>query len=313
MRIGIDVGGTNIVIGLVTEEGKIVDTMSFKTKSVDGKEAQIDKISETINEILNKNGLHRNEVEFIGIGVPGVVNYKSGMVYYCTNLGWKNFNLGEAMEDKTGIKTYIDNDATVAALAEYVFGSLKGYTNALMVTIGTGIGGGIIVNGKMCRGRNGRDGELGHIVVGDNFYECACGNNGCLETFCSATAIIKYAQKLIKDGRETIMLEKAGGNIEDVDAKVVFEAVRDGDKVAIEVMNRFTKYLGIGIANMQNLLDIEAVAIGGGVCASANLFLEDLGKYIKEYSLFDELPTCEVKIAEMKNDAGIIGAAMLDK
>lgn len=315
MRIGIDLGGTSIKGGIVDENGNIVLEKSLKT--VKGKDENGDRICngiiKIIRELIEEKNISINQVNLIGIGVPGNVDYKNGIVGRCVNLHWENVHLGNILEKEFGVKVLIDNDANVAAGAEYLFGSTKKANSTLLVTLGTGVGGGAVLNGKIYRGINGAAMEIGHTIVGENFYNCSCGNNGCLETFTSATAIIKYAIKLIEEGRKTIITDIVNGNLNDIDAKIVFNAARKDDVVALEVLDRFVKYLAIGINNAISILDVDSIVIGGGVSAGCDLFMDKLINEINRIKLFKDIPLCTIRKANLGNSAGIIGAAMLDR
>ncbi|HEY8805639.1 MAG TPA: ROK family protein, partial [Clostridium sp.] len=249
----------------------------------------------------------------IGIGIPGLAD-KKGNVIFCVNLGWKNVPLGEMLQNKLHKPIYIDNDATVAALAEYESGSMKNCKSGIMLTLGTGIGGGIILNGEVYTGFNGVGSELGHTVVGENFYDCNCGRNGCLETFASSTAIIKYAKKLIEEMNEvTTIIDKAEGNLNNINAKIIFDCAKEGDKIANLAVNRLVRYLGIGILNIINFIDPEIIALGGGVAGAGQYLLDMVINEVRLNKYYEELPVGKIVLAELGNKAGIIGAAMVAK
>ncbi|WP_291633775.1 ROK family protein [Clostridium sp.] len=313
MRIGIDLGGTNIVVGIVTNEGQIIIKKSKPTLASRGEILIIEDMVNLIHKTLEVSGYCMEDIDMIGIGVPGVIDYDSGIIKASVNLGWKNVDINKILKEKTGKKILIDNDANAAAGGEYLFGIMKNKLNSVFLTLGTGVGGGIILNGKLHRGKNGSAAEIGHMIVGENFYNCACGNNGCFETFASATAIIKYAKKLINENdQDTVILRKIN-NLEEIDAKIIFDCAKQGDKLSVLVVERFVKYFAIGICNIMNILDVEMIGIGGGVSAAGGFFMELLKRDIKKYQLFKDAPVCNIKIAALGNDAGIIGAAMLDR
>lgn len=313
MRIGIDLGGTNIVVGIVTNEGEIVIKKSTPTLASRGAVLIIEDMVNLIHKTLESSGKSMEDIELIGIGVPGLVDYNSGIIKECVNLGWQNIDICKMLKEKTGKEIFIENDANAAAGGEYLFGIMKDNLNSIFLTLGTGVGGGIILNGKLHRGKNGFAAEIGHMLIGENFYNCACGNNGCFETFASATAIIKYAKKLINENdQNTLMLQRIS-SLDELDAKIVFDCAKEGDKLASLVVERFTKYFALGVCNILNILDVEMIGIGGGVSAAGEFFMDLLLKDIKKYKLFKDIPTCSIKVAALGNDAGIIGAAMLDK
>ncbi|MFD3158155.1 ROK family protein [Haloimpatiens sp. FM7330] len=316
MRIGIDLGGTSIKGGLVDNNGIIIDKRSRKTMQTEDNSGR-DQICEDIiiltKELIEKNNLSTDDIEQIGIGVPGNVDYESGIVRKCVNVNWENVNVKKILEDEFKKSVIIDNDANAAAAGEYLYGSMKNGKNAVLITLGTGVGGGAVLNSKLFRGSNGSALEIGHMQVGQNFYKCSCGNDGCLETFASATAVIRYTKKLIEEGNETKIIDMVNNNLDEINAKVVFDAAKEGDTVALKVVNRFIKYLAIGITNIINILDVDMISIGGGVSAAFDFFKENLVEEIKKYKLFKEIALPSIEVATLGNDAGIIGAAMLDR
>jgi glucokinase len=313
MYIGIDLGGTNIAAGIVDEEGKIKHEKSCATKVERKPQEIIDDMINLVLNILEEYQMSLEKIEAIGIGIPGLAD-KDGNVIFCVNLGWKNVPLGKMLENALHKPIYIDNDATVAALAEYERGSMKNCKSGLMITLGTGIGGGIILNGEVYSGFNGVGSEIGHIVVGENFYDCNCGRNGCLETFASSTAIIKHTKKLIEEMNEpTIIIEKADGNINNIDARMIFDCAKKGDKIANLAVDRLIKYLGIGIINIINFIDPEIIALGGGVAGSGQYLLDRITTEVISNKYYENLPIANIVLAELGNGAGIIGAAMIAK
>lgn len=308
-NIGIDVGGTSIKAGLV-EDGNITVKSSRDVRKACGFKDVLEDIEYVINEILTEKKIKIEDIGTIGIGIPGVVD-KTGCVS-CVNLGLKGDPLElKLKENFPNAKIVVENDANVAAVAEYKYGSMKGYDIGVMLTLGTGVGGGIIINGKPFSGAHGIGSEIGHIILDSNFYTCNCGNNGCFETFCSATAIIKYAQKLIKEGRETLVLNMAENDIEKINAKMVFDAYKENDEVAVEVVKRFKEYLLKGIISIIHFIDPEIISIGGGVSNASDIILEGLEEEINKRAIYNGNGLAKVVIAEFKNDAGILGASAL--
>ncbi len=308
-NIGIDVGGTSIKAGLV-EDGNITVKSSRDVRKACGFKDVLEDIEYVINEILKEKKIKIEDIGTIGIGIPGVVD-KTGCVS-CVNLGLKVDPLELKLKEKyPNINIVVENDANVAAVAEYEYGSMKGYDIGVMLTLGTGVGGGIIINGKPFSGAHGIGSEIGHIILDSNFYTCNCGNNGCFETFCSATAIIKYAQKLIKEGRETLVLNMAENDIEKINAKMVFDAYKENDEVAVEVVKRFKEYLLKGIISIIHFIDPEIISIGGGVSNASDIILEGLEEEINKRAIYNGNGLAKVVIAEFKNDAGILGASAL--
>lgn len=312
MRIGVDLGGTNIKAGAVDDQGRILLQNTRPTLVDRGVEPIIHDIIQQIEELIEDTKTTIEQIQSIGIGVPGLVEAGSGRVIYVTNLFWRDVPLGERLKEHFKRPVYVDNDATVAALAEKIAGSTMGIQNAVTITLGTGVGGGMIVNNQVYRGQHGWGSEIGHMVVGENFYNCNCGQEGCLETFVSATAIIKYARKRIEEGFvDTLILEKAGGDLEKIQAKTVFDAARQGDPLGLEVFQRFIKYLSLGIVNLYNILDPERIVIGGGISKAGDFILAPLREEVQKRTFSKEVAYGDIVIAELGNEAGIIGAAFL--
>jgi glucokinase len=308
-KVGIDVGGMSIKSGIV-KNGEIIHKLSKETNRDGGVEILAQDITQLVKELLAQSQIDIKDVRSIGIGVPGVVTNDGAVT--CVNLGLNNSLIAPILEKNfESKKVSIGNDANVAALAEYSYGSMKGYDSGVMITLGTGVGGGIVINGKLITGGNGIGAEIGHMMISSNYFDCNCGNNGCFETFCSATAIIKYAQKLVEEGKETIIIEKAENDINNITAKMVFDSYKENDEVAIEVVDRFKKYLAIGLANIVNFIDPQVISIGGGVSNASDIMLEGLTQKVKQHLPFKEGNIGEIVIAKFKNDAGILGASAL--
>lgn len=312
MYIGIDIGGTNITAGLVSSEGDILFQKSCPTLPSRGWDIVVQDIINLIREVIDK-APNDEKVAGIGIGVPGVADKRTGNVINCVNLGWNNVPLGKVLEREFNMPVYIDNDASVAALAEFENGVLRGTQNSILITLGTGIGGGFIINGKLYGGTNNIGSEIGHMVIGENFYNCNCGKNGCFETFASATALIKYTRKLIEETKEDTAIRNYIGDLDELDAKIIFDCAKAGDRLALLSVNRLADYLVVGITNLINILDPEIIALGGGVSKAGDYLLELINNRIHEKILFKDMPYCKIVLAEHGNDAGIIGSAMLCK
>jgi len=310
MYIGIDLGGTNIAGGLVNKDGSVVELKSIPT----GKERGFEVVTNDILALIKELSSGAPEaVEGVGIGVPGVVDKNLSMIYYCTNLGWYDQNLGKALSDALGIPVFIDNDANLAALAEVEAGALSSVKNAVMLTLGTGIGGGVAVDGHILRGSHGLGSEIGHMIIGENFYDCNCGNNGCFETFSSATAVIKYAEKLVQektypDSPLNLIYKEKG-----LTAKAIVDAAKSGDRLGNDVFDRLVRYLAIGVTNIINLYDPEMIAFGGGLAHTGDFLIEKLNAKVQSMAFIKNFPSAKLILAELGNDAGVIGAAMLAK
>ena len=302
---GVDIGGTTVKLGLFTTDGEIVDKWEIKTRTENQGEAVLPDIAEALKEKLEEKKIDRDEVEGIGVGVPAPVNTE-GVVQNTANLGWGYKEVKREMEELSGMRAEIGNDANVAALGEMWLGAGKGRKNIVMVTLGTGVGGGIIIDGKPLVGAHGAGGEIGHLCV--NYEEtdhCGCGNTGCLEQYASATGITRLANiRLAKDDAKSVLREQ------EVSAKTVFDAVKAGDAVAKEIAEEFGKYLGHAMANLAAVADPSAIVIGGGVSKAGEVLIEYVEKNFKERAFFANTDT-EFVLATLGNDAGICGAAKL--
>lgn len=311
MYIGLDVGGTNIAGGLVDQNGNLLETYSIPTQVSLGYEQVVSNMALVCEHLMAKvaQGV---EVKGIGIGVPGLADNHLGVVYECVNLLWKEpHNLREDLQKKVNLPVQISNDATVAAVAEFRKGALQNVRNGVLITLGTGVGGGIIVNGQAFSGSYGVGSEIGHMVVGENDYVCNCGRVGCLETFSSATAVIKYTQKQLGLGRTSDYLNSIGVTAEMVEAKHVIDGAKIGDPLCKEVFDRLVHYLVVGLINTVVFIDPEVVALGGGVAKAGDFLLEAIERELEKHRIFRAAPSFKLALAEMGNDAGIIGAAML--
>ncbi|KYH35732.1 glucokinase [Clostridium tepidiprofundi DSM 19306] len=314
MFIGVDLGGTNIAAGLVDAYGKLLHNESIPTYKEREAYDIICDIEKLITKIIDKAGTNKSEIESIGIGIPGLADECTGDVIECVNLNWHNVPLRSILEKKIGVSVYINNDATVAALAEYEAGIMKGVRNGVFITLGTGVGGGIIIDGKVYTGSNGIGSEIGHMIVGENYYNCNCGRNGCLETFSSSTALINYTKKLLQENNEESILNVlSDGNINNIDGKMIFDAAKQGDKLANKAVDRMVKYLSIGIMNIVSIIDPEIFVIGGGLSKAGTFLLEKIQSSVLDNRYFKSFSVGKITIAKLGNEAGIIGAAMLGK
>ena len=302
---GVDIGGTTVKLGLFTTEGEIVDKWEIKTRTENQGEAVLPDIAAALNEKLEEKQIPKDEVEGIGVGVPAPVD-SEGVVQNTANLGWGYKEVKREMEELSGMKAEIGNDANVAALGEMWLGAGKGRKNIIMVTLGTGVGGGIIIDGKPLVGAHGAGGEIGHLCV--NYEEtdhCGCGNTGCLEQYASATGITRLANiRLAKDDKASVLRGQ------EVSAKTVFDAVKADDEVAKEIAEEFGKYLGHALANIAVVVDPAVIVIGGGVSKAGEILLDYIVKNYRANAFFANQDV-QFKLAELGNDAGICGAAKL--
>ena len=314
-KLGIDLGGTNIVAGVVDKKYKIVAKASCNT-AVPRPESEIcDSMAEVAKKAVEKAKLTMDDIESVGIGVPGAVNPKTGVIEYSANLFFHNWEVVEMMEERLGKKVHIENDANAAALGEYLAGSAKGAKNAVAITLGTGVGGGIIIDGKIYSGSNFAGAELGHMVIVKDGKECACGRRGCWETYASATGLINLTkQKILSEKLEfSYMLKLCDGDINKVNGRTAFDAMRDGDPTAKSVVEEYISYLSCGLVNIINIFQPDVLCIGGGISNEGENLLAPVRSYVERerYTKHNDKQTVICKCT-LGNDAGIIGAAYLD-
>lgn len=312
-RIGIDVGGTNVKIALVDDNGKIIYSNSVPTYAKMGYEYTVNNIKQAIKDLMKETNTTPSDIEGIGFDFPGQVDCKTGVVKLAPNIpGWVNVPIAQMIEDEFHIPTRIDNDVRCAALGELKFGAGRGCENFICITVGTGIGSGIVINGKVVRGATNAAGELGHIKLQMNGGPiCGCGDTGCLEAFASGPAIVAMAQEYIKGGKSTKFREMAAVEGGEITPYMVAKAAEEGDPVAKRIFEIVGKYIGIGLTSVINLLNPERVIIGGGVAESGELLLGPIRKTIKERAMVVAGNAVEIVPAQLGNSAGVIGASML--
>lgn len=311
-RIGIDVGGTNVKIALVDGEGKIIYSNSVPTYAQMGYEYTVNNIKQAIRDLMKETNTDAKEIEGIGFDFPGQVDYKTGVVKLAPNIpGWVNVPIAQMIEEEFNIPTRIDNDVRCAALGELKFGAGKGCENFVCITVGTGIGSGLVINGQLVRGAANAAGEIGHIKLQMNGGPiCGCGDTGCLEAFASGPSIVAMAQEYLKGGKSTKFREMAGADGE-ITPYIVAKAAEAGDPVAKRIFEIVGTYIGMGLVSVINLLNPEKVIIGGGVAAAGDLLLNPIRKTIKERAMVVAGNSVEIVPAELGNSAGVIGASML--
>lgn len=308
--IGIDLGGTFIKGGIVNERGEILLSDKVPTEVEKGAFAVAQNIAALARDLLSRCSLTFNDVEGLGIGSPGMIDSAEGNVIYANNLAWENFRIVSELSGLLGgIKVKIGNDANVAALGEVKFGAAKNYSSAVMITLGTGVGGGIVIDGKLVEGNKGAGAELGHIVISHSGEQCSCGRKGCFEAYSSATALIRDTKRAMMEHKDSKMWEI--GDIELVNGKTVFDYA-DCDVYAKAVLDRYIKYLACGLTNFANIFRPEVILLGGGICAQRERLIEPLQKELdKELYAGDKGPSVPILIAELENNAGLLGAAAL--
>jgi glucokinase len=312
--IGIDLGGTTVKFAILTEEGQIQQKWSIETDIQNEGQHVVPNIIESINRRLNMYGLTSTDFLGIGMGSPGTVDREGGTVIGAYNLNWSSLQpVKEQIEAGTGIPFYIDNDANVAALGERWKGAGEGGSDVVFVTLGTGVGGGIIADGNLIHGVVGAGGEIGHIIVEPNGYLCTCGNQGCLETVASATGVVRLARDLSEEYAGESELKFLIDDGQEVTAKTVFDLAKQGDKLAELAVNKFYYYLGLACGNIANILNPEFIVIGGGVSAAGEVLLKGVEEYFQKFAFPQVRTSTKLKLAELGNDAGVIGAASLVK
>lgn len=303
---GVDIGGTAIKAGLFDAEGKLLDNWSFSTKKTGQGKDIIADVAEFIKKKVAELNLQKEDILGIGVGIPGPVK-ENGDVLELANLGYGYFNIEEEMRGHTGYKVKAGNDANVAALGELWQGGGKGYHNMVLATLGTGVGGGIILNGTILAGSNGAGGEIGHIFVNEEESEtCGCGKQGCLEQYASATGIVRLTNRLLQESKEASKLRE----MEEISAKTVFDCAKAGDALAMQVVDKACHYLGIAFAHIAQVIDPEVFVIGGGVSKAGEILTNSIKKHYNKY-VMNALKDKEFKLATLGNDAGIYGSAMM--
>ena len=315
--LGIDLGGTNIAVGVVDENYNIIKKKSTPTlANRDGKLIMKD-MAQICKEVIEECGLTIDDIEYAGIASPGTVNSDTGVVVYANNLPFKDFPIADLLKEYLGVKkVYIENDANAAAKAEAIAGAAKGAQYSVMITLGTGLGGGIVLDGKVYSGFNHAGAELGHIVIEKGGKQCSCGRRGCWETYSSATGLTNMTKEHIlkarEQGRKTIIDDLIKGDLNNTNARVAFAAMKQGDEVGKEIVDEFISYLASGIATVINVFQPNVLSIGGGVCNEKEYLLTPLKEAVfKETYTRDGSQQTEIKIAEMGNAAGIVSAAVL--
>ena len=310
--VGIDLGGTGIKAGVVDEHGKILSRVECPTHLERGHEAVIEDMAKLALAAIEASGHTLADVPSIGCGIPGI-GLPDGMVPFCTNLGWHNVPLRALMQKVIDKPILIDNDATVAGLAESVAGVSRGAANSVFLTLGTGLGGGIVIGGKVYSGSHNIGSELGHMVVMIDGELCTCGNHGCWERYASGTALINQGRAAAHAHPESAIVKAVSGDLDKIEARTVIDAAKAGDEVAMAVFDRYCFYLSAGINTIINAIDPEIVALGGGVSHAGQFLLDGVRKHVSEHLFYRTMPYARIELAVLGNDAGIIGAAMLGK
>lgn len=310
-RIGVDIGGTNIKIALVDFDGKIIYSNTTPTRAEMGYEAGVNNIKQAIKDLMQETNQDSKTIEAIGFGLPGQIDYKEGVVKNLPNIpGWVNIPLGKIIEEEFSIPTRLDNDVRCAALGELNFGAGKGCENLICITIGTGIGSGIVLNGKLVRGASNAAGEIGHIKMDLNGGPlCGCGDYGCFEAYASGPSIVSMAKEYISGGKSAKYKEMAADGI--ITPYLVAQAALQGDAVSIQIFKQMGKIIGTGLSSVINLLNPEKIIIGGGVADAGEILLEPIRNTVIERAMPIQAHAVAIVPAQLANAAGVIGASLL--
>jgi glucokinase len=308
--LGVDLGGTKILTAVVNSRGKMLSRDHSITPAQKGHKAVIQSILESVHRALGRADVAISDLIVIGVGAPGLLNPETGILFTSPNLpGWRDVPLRDIIQGKLGKKTFLINDANAAALGEFYFGAARGARNFIYITISTGIGGGIVIDGKIYSGAIGAAGEVGHMIVDDDGPICNCGNRGCWETLASGTALAREARHRIEEGVRTSILEYADGDVEKVTAQVIHSAARQGDSLAKELIGRTGYYVGVGLANLVNIFNPELIVIGGGLSNIGDMLLKPAFKTAGERAYKEAFQAVRFASAELGRNSGVLGAA----
>jgi len=308
--LSIDLGGSKILTAVTNSQGKILSLDHGITPAKKGHEAVIQSIWESAYHALEQADVDISELTAVGIGAPGLSNPETGILFTSPNLpGWRDIPLRDIMQEKLGKKTFVINDANAAALGEFYFGAARGVRNFIYITLSTGIGGGIIIDGKIYGGAIGAAGEVGHMTIDDDGPVCNCGNRGCWETLASGTALAREARQRIKEGVRTSILEYAEGDVGKVTAQVIHNAAEQGDDLAEELIARTSYYVGVGLANLINIFNPELIVIGGGLSNIGDMLLKPAFKVAEERAFKEAFQAVRFASPELGRNSGVLGAA----
>ena len=313
-RIGVDLGGTNIATGVVNEKNEIIGRGVVKTNAPRPAAEIFDSIKESVDLAVADAGINYDDVISVGIGTPGSVNKETGEIEFSNNLQFNNVPAKEMLESRLKKPVYLENDANCAALGEAVAGCGNGVKNFVAVTLGTGVGSGIIIDGKIIRGHNFCGGEMGHMVINVGGIQCNCGRKGCWEKYASATALVSQAVEAMQTNRASLLWQTCEGDLNKVSGRTIFAALDLGDDTAKEVVDKYLYYVAVGIINIVNALQPEIVCVGGGISGQGEKILRPIRAHVnaEHYSIHSKSQT-RILPAALGNDAGIIGSALLDE
>lgn len=308
---GVDLGGTNTKTGILNREGDILKSRIIKTLSAEGVDNTLERIWKTIQELAQELDINIKNIKGIGLGIPGPVLEQS-IVAFFANFPWeRNINIKEKLEKLTGIETKLDNDANIIALGEAKYGAAKGSKSSVTVALGTGIGGGIYIDGKLVSGAKGAGGEVGHMKIVKDGKLCGCGQRGCFEAYVSATGLIREAVSRLTVNKQNLLYKMIDGDLMKLEAKDIFDAAREGDAFSLDLVDYEAEYLALGIANILNIINPEVVVLGGGVALAGDILLNPMREKMVKYALPVTLEELKIVQGVLGNEAGIKGAVGL--
>lgn len=312
MRIGIDIGGMSVKIGIVNKNSEIIARTTIPTDITITPQAFIKEMAGGVHRLIEENQFTMEQIASIGIGCPGAINTRKGLVIFAGNLGWSNVNLVEEFQAIFPMPVGLANDADAAALGEVTAGAAKGHKDVVLITLGTGVGGGIIIDGKIFQGPLNGGCELGHMIIRANGNPCSCGSQGCFESYASATALMAMGREAAKANMDSMLWKEVAGDVEKINGRIIFDCKEAGDKVAKEVLDNYLHYLAIGVTNVINIFRPEVVILGGGVSAQKEKLTDEIQDRINKLVFAPDLcETAKVVTSTLGNDAGIIGAAYI--
>ncbi len=308
--IGVDLGGTNVKTAVVSRDKKILAKDSRPTRAEEGPDAVMDVMEAAVREVMRQAGVETTQVIAVGFGAPGPMNWQTGVVYSPPNLpGWKNVPLADAMRDRLGMPCYVDNDANVACYGEYWMGAGQGTESMAVFTLGTGVGGGMVIFGRLLRGIDGTAAELGHMTVQRDGRRCGCGARGCLEAYASVTGMVRTAAEGLEAGKESALRDLCGGDFAKLTGKMISDAARAGDAFAKYVFEETATWLGLGIATIVNIQNPEMVVLCGGMIAAGDMLFEPVRRVVRENAFEVPAKRCRIVPAGLGEDSGVLGCA----
>ena len=308
--LAVDLGGTKVIIAIIATDGQLIAEERYPTLAGEGPQAVIDRLLSNMNHLLTLNNMEPSQLGGISIAAAGAIDSDRGMITFSPNLpGWTDIPLRDMVQEKYRVGTFLVNDASAAALGEYQFGVGRGTNNLVLLTLGTGIGGGIVINGELYTGSSGSAGEIGHMTIDVNGHRCACGNIGCLEALASGTAVAREAIRRVRQGENSSLVGIAGWQVEDITAETVSDAAKQGDPLSLAIISETGTYLGIGMTNLVNIFNPDMIVAGGGMAKLGDLLLDPARQVVKERAFPISARAVRIVVAQLGNKAGVYGAA----